>query len=445
MSFLTLLFAAPLAAQEPEKPVVEVSQEALGEVEDAFQEHFFEALKQKAIENHDKAIDALVQALAVDPSKTVVYLELGKNFNALERYSEAAVHLEEGRKAAPKNEAILAELYNTYYLSKEFKKAVPVVKELSALDDSYSEDLVNLYILTEDYEMALALLDKLEQEKGYSTYRESLRRQVYARTGNTEAQVSNLQEKIAENPENETEYLNLIFVYSENGEVEKAFKTAQELLKKNPDSELVHLAMYKFYITRNNSKEAVNSMKILLGSDQIDEITKYQALNDFLLYVTENPALEEELVELVEIFSEEENNSKVYKQLGFFFTEKGDRELALQYYSKALESGIGDFGLYHDVLNLMLEAGAYSSAEELSAQALEIFPTQASLYLLRGKALLGLENYREAEKSLLNGLDFVIEDQALENEFHTALSEAYTGLGNPAKAKEFSNKIKPEK
>ncbi len=358
--FLTLLqLGQPANAQVPEKPVVEMAQDDLGNVTDAFQEHFFEALKQKAIENYDKAIDALVQALALKPDEPVVYLELGKNFNALRQYSQASVYLEKGRKAAPQNQGMLEELYTTYYQNKEFDRALPVVKDLAKLNSAFAEDLVNLYIENEKFDEALALLDSLDQTKGSSTYRESLRRQVYARTNNVEAQISDLQENIDDNPQDEKDYLNLIFVYSENGQIKEAYATAKELLKVNPESQLVHLALYKFYIADKEPEKAVNSMEILLGSDQIDEVTKYQALNDFLIYVTENPSLEEDLIRLVEVFSEKENNRKVFKQLGTFFLEKGNKELALDYFTTALENEKDDFGLFKEVINLMAEAGNY--------------------------------------------------------------------------------------
>ena len=437
---LTLLSVAPLFAQDEEKPVVEMATDDLGDVTDAFQEHFFEALKQKAIENHEKAIDALIQSLNLKPSEAVVYLELGKNFNALRKYSEAAAYLEQGRKKVPQNEQMLAELYTTYYQNKEFDKALPVVKDLSRLDPSYSEDLVNLYIQNEQFDSALSLLDSLDENRGSSTYRESLRRQVYARTNNVEAQITDLQDNIDENPQDEKDYLNLIFVYSENGQVDKAFETAQKLLEVNPESELVHLALYKFYITQNEPEKAVNSMKVLLGSTQIDEVTKYQALNDFLIYVTETPSLEEDLIGLVEVFSENENNSKFYKQLGTFFLEKGNPEQALDYFRIAVVNEKNDFGLFREILNLEMEAGNFDGAKKLSEQALEIFPTQPWLYLMNGKALNKLGNYKEAQAVLASGIDFLIDDQALEAEFYREFSEAHKGLNETAKALEYEKK-----
>ncbi|MFD2517411.1 tetratricopeptide repeat protein [Salinimicrobium flavum] len=440
LSFLALLLTSvTVLAQEKEKPLVEMAQDDLGNVSDSFQEYFFEALKQKAIENYEKAIDALVQCLAIDP-QPVVYLELGKNYNALQKHTQAAVYLQKARETVPGNPAVLEELYKAYFLNNEFGRALEVVKSLSNIHSGFSEDLVNLYILNEQYEEAIKLLDSLDAKKGSSTARDGLRRQVYARTNNVEAQVEDLKAAILQDPTDEKSYLNLIFVYSENNRVEEAFETARQLLAVNPDSELVHLALYKFYISEENSDEAVRSMKILLGSDQIEEITKYQALNDFLIYVTQNPSLEEDLIELVQVFSKDENNNKVFGQLGTFFLEKGQKEQALEYFVRALEAESGNFGLYRDVLNLQLEFEQFEAAKDLSEKALEIFPSQPLLYLLKGMALSGMENHKEAEETLLTGLDYLIDDPKIEIRFYRQLSATYEKMNNDEKATEFLKK-----
>lgn len=440
ISFLTLaLLSAVAFAQEKDKPIAEMQVEELGENTDRFQEHFFEALKQKAIENYEKAIEELVQCLAIE-SLPVVYLELGKNYNALNKYTEAAAYLEKAREQAPGEKVVLEELYNTYFMSEDYEKALPVVKDLVKIDSSFYEDLANLLLLNEKYDAALSLLDSLDNERGTSTYRETIRRQIYARTNNVDAQISDLKKNISDNPEKEQDYLNLIFVYSENGEVDKAFETAKKLLEINPSSELVHLALYKFYVTEDDGEKAVNSMRILLGSNQIDEVTKYQALNDFLLYVSENPDLEDELVKLVQVFSESENNTKVYKQLGDFFLEKGKKGPALDYYMIALDNEKGDFGLYREVIKLQLENENYQEVQQVSSKALEIFPSQPWLYLLNATAQNRLGNYEKAEEALLLGQDFIIEDPKMEAEYYVEFARAYTGMKAPQKASEYEKR-----
>src|SRR5210317_30428 len=65
----------------------------LGNVSDTFQEHFFEALKQKGIENYELAIKALKKAERAtkdDPENiAAVHFEMGKNYVKLKEYDLA--------------------------------------------------------------------------------------------------------------------------------------------------------------------------------------------------------------------------------------------------------------------------------------------------------------------------------------------------------------------
>lgn len=433
-------FSAVLGAQEKELLVEEVSQDDLGNVTDEFQQYFFEALKQKGIENYEKAIQALEKCMRIDP-KPVVYFELGKNYNLLERYSEASSFLEKANELDPKNEAVLAELYTTYYQDRQFDKALPVVEELRQLDPTYSEDLANLYILNQKFDQALKLLDDLDAKWGDSEYREGLRRQIYAQTENSDAGIVDLQERIAADPQEEENYLNLIFVYSEKGETEKAFETAQTLLELNPDSEMVHLALYKFYLDQNNSPQALASMKKVLKGDQIDEDTKYQVLNDFLLFVAANPAYEEDLMEIVEVFSENEANTEVYSQLGTFFLQAGQKEKALEYFEAGVNSGDMDFELLVKTLLLQVDFKKLEAAKILGQKGLEEYPSQPILYLINGTVLNQTREFKQAEEILSFGMDFLIDNPVMEADFYQQLVLAYTGLNETAKASEFEKKL----
>ena len=69
---LCFFFLQPLVAQDKEAIVDEVNEDDLGNVTDEFQEHFFEALKQKGIENYENAITSLEKCLELDPENAVV-------------------------------------------------------------------------------------------------------------------------------------------------------------------------------------------------------------------------------------------------------------------------------------------------------------------------------------------------------------------------------------
>ncbi|MEO2063464.1 MAG: tetratricopeptide repeat protein [Christiangramia sp.] len=439
---IVFLISGASIAQEPENPFQDVNKDDLGNVTDAFQESFFEALKQKGIENYDKAITALEKCREIDPNKAVVYFELGRNYRELENYQKAAENLQKSLELQPNNEPVLVYLYETYGLAENYSEAIQILKKLIPLDQDYEEDLANLYFLNQEFDQALSVLDRLDQQRGADSYRNKLRRQIYTRTNNTGAQIENLQKNISENPEEEQNYLNLIYMYSEQGDEEEAFRVAKELLDSHPGSSLAHLALYKFYLNRNEPEQAIESMKIVFESEEIDVESKFKVLNDFLNFVEENPEYEEELVAVSAELNQLENATGLFEKLGDFYLKKSDKEHALQFYEMGVEDDPGNFELAKNTILLQIDFQQYQQAAELSANALEIFPSQPIFYLLRGVAFNNLNNFEQAETVLKEGLDYLIDDRKMEIDFYTELVKAYNGMKNEENASEYLQKAK---
>jgi len=436
MSFLVL----PVNSQELPQLFQDVNQDDLGDVSDEFQEYFFEALKQKGIENYEKAITALEKCLELDTEKSVVYFELGKNYQELKQFEKAIQNFQKANELEPQKESILVYLFQTYGMTEDFEGAIATLKKLIPIDKAYQEDLANLYLLNENYEKALNLLDELDAKLGANSYRNSLRRQIFARTNNTGAQIENLQQGISSNPDIEQNYLNLIYIYSEQGEEEEAFKVAQELLETNPGSALAHLALYKFYLNKGDTEAAVASMKIIFESEEIDAESKFKVLNDFLNFVQENPAYEEDLIEVAGKLTEWEDAPKLYEQLGQYYIKKNNKEDALKFFELGLKENPENFELTKNTLLLQLEFEKYEAAKELSREALEGFPSQPMLYLFQAVALNKLMNFEAAEASLLDGLDYLIDNTLMEIDFYSQLFISYSGMENADKAEEYRRK-----
>ncbi|WP_139854271.1 tetratricopeptide repeat protein [Aequorivita sinensis] len=420
---------------------VENPMDELGNVSDAFQENFFEGLKQKAIENYELALSALnkaEKAANTEENKAVVYFEMGKNHVFLKEYDLAEINFNKVLKTQGDRLDVLEQFYDLYYQQKEYEKSIPLVKKLVEFDEDYKEDLANLYTLTKKYEEALKQLDDLDETWGESDIRNALRAQIYRATGNTEGAIENLEGKIDKNPKSEREYLNLIYLYSEQGNTEKAFETAKNLLKNNPKSEIVHLALYKFYLDDGNATEAINSMKTVFASEDIDKETKYKVLADFIQFVNSNPDYEAELTRVVEQFSVE--NGRVYEKIGDYYAAKNRKEDALKAYEKGIVINPDNFNLLKNTILLQIDFQKYEAAAKLSSEGLEIFPAQPLLYLLNGVANNGLNLSDNAIESLEMGLDFLMEDPKMERDFYNQLSLAYSQKGDAKKAKTYSDK-----
>ncbi|MBX2828974.1 MAG: hypothetical protein KTR22_12485 [Flavobacteriaceae bacterium] len=427
-------------AQETE---LEEPTDDLGNVSDAFQENFFEALKQKAIENYELALDALKRAERAakdnEKNKAVVYFEMGKNQKYLKQFDDAEENFMKVLESQGERLDVMEALYDLYYVKRDYNAAIPLVKKLILKDEDYKEDLANLYHRTRQYDAALELLDELDDTWGETAYRNALRRQIYKITGNSEGAIKNLEIKIDKNPKKEQDYLNLIFLYSEQGETAKAFETAKELLKNQPKSHLAHLALYKFYLEEGNTTDAMKSMNIVFGSTKIEKDSKYKVLGDFLNFVGDNPQFEADLDGVISQFSAE-GNGQVYQQLGDYYLAKKEKETALRFYEKGVMLDEDNFSLIKNTLLLQIDVEQYEEAKSLSENALGTFPAQPLLYLLNGVANNRLSDFSGAIDSLDTGIDFLLDDPKMERDFYEQLQIAYSGKGDSRKASEYKKK-----
>jgi len=184
----------------------------LGNIEDKFQEFFFEALKQKGIENYDRAIIALQKCLNLDDSEAVVHYEMGKNYVKLKNYGAAEGAFKKALQLEPDNEWYLDELYGVYVEMKAYDKAVETVQQLVKYHPDYKEDLANLYYRRGEFKKALELLDELDEGYGVTKSREELRHEIYNATGSDQDRIEYLEKRIVDNPDNENNFLNLIIL-----------------------------------------------------------------------------------------------------------------------------------------------------------------------------------------------------------------------------------------
>jgi len=430
-----LLFSEGMLAQKDS----DVAQDDLGNVTDQYQEYFFEALKQKGIENYDRAITALLECIEINDSEGVLYYELGKNYVALKNFGNAEDALKKAVSKEPSNEWYLDELYGVYIQQKDLTKAIKTVKQLVSYHPDYKQDLASLYVQSEKYDQALEILDELDKTIGISPSRDRMRNQIYVATGRDKARIKNLEQRIETNPDSEANYLSLIYRYSESGNTKKAFETAKKLQETNPNSQLVHLALYKFYLEKNDAKMAIESMKIVLKSNKIKADAKYKVLNDFIKFVGNNPQYEADLLEVTSDVSSSESG-KTNAELGEYYFSKGDKQKALKYYQEARRVEPNNFAVLRNVLLLLIDTKDFEKAASQTEDAIETYPSQPILYLIKGVALNNLNKPKAAIEILEEGLDYIIDDTKMESDYYSQLSEAYKQNNNLAKAEELNKK-----
>ena len=129
---------------------------------DEFQEVFFEALKQKGIENYDKAINLFLDCKRLEPDNTVVDYELAKVYLLEKNFVSALEYSLESVVSEPENYWYLNMLVD---ILRGQGRSVDEIKDRIPYDNELlKENLALIYYKRSDYNNALKVLKELENE-----------------------------------------------------------------------------------------------------------------------------------------------------------------------------------------------------------------------------------------------------------------------------------------
>ena len=270
-----------------------------------FQTHFFEALKQKAIKNYNKAIESLELCSEIDSSNVSVLFEFSKNHLELNNYFEAELFIDKALALEPENRYLLQHKVAVLKAQRNFGKAIEMQKEIVQLQPKENEELVFLYIQNQNFDLAEDLISKMEEN-------------------------------------------------------------------------------------------AMSTLK----------------LKSFKNYLDNRKLLQQ---------NEEKNQDIAYKNM--------DIESLKKTYSKSKE-----YKIMQEILSEEAKEELFEIVYADSKAALELFPEQPYLYKMNGFALNKLGKYKEAIAVLSLGIDFVIDNSAMEADFYEQLSISHEKLGNKSEA-----------
>lgn len=399
---------------------------------DEFQIFFYESLKQKGIENYDKAIQALYKCQQIEPKNPVVFFELGKNYLLQKDYVNAYDYFKKATDLDSTNRWYWAGMYDAAYNQRNFDEAITLLKKLITFRNDYKEELVKLYIYTQQYDLALQLIDELTETIGKSEQREQYRAQILATNRYQGQEEKKYLDGIKSNPKQESNYIALIYLYHDKNEVLKAFEVAKQLEKSIPDSDWAQLSLFKFYMDNGDEKNMTASMEKILKSHRIDLKIKHRVFNEVLIFVKNKPHLSL-LIENAIPYFKDDTEVKVAKEVAKFYLNQNNWKQAEKYFEIYYKTDSNDVG------NLLLWCQALTELKEFpkllknATSFVEVFPLQPEFYYYQGLALNQDKKFKKALEALESGIDFVIDNTVLEAQFYIQMGEAYNGLGDSKK------------
>jgi len=414
----------------------EVREDDLGDVSDELQSTFFEAIKQKGIENYDKAIDLLETCNAQLPNNAAINFELGKNYYELDKLQLAENALQKANTLKPNNQWILETLYRLYRSQKNISQTIAILKNLKKIHPKYTDDLIRVYYTSQQYNKALSLINQLD-EKGVTRNREQLRHQIYIHGGLFSEQTNYIEKKVRKSNATEADYVKLIYAYSRLKNTKKSFEVSEAFSKAYPSSAAPHLTLYKFYMNAKYFEKAIISMHKVLKSGSINDTDKYKVLNDFFNFTTKNNAYLPQLEEAIKVFP----NVAISSRMALLYSSI-NKEKASEYMASVTTNNATSFDDLKLLGTVLLRENKIEDALKNSEKALGLYPAQPIFYLQQAQAQNRSNQAKKALESLEFGLDYLIDNPTMEAQFYTETAKAYQLLNDIKNQKKYLQKAK---
>ena len=442
--FFFFSFAIMMAgtAQDKNNLSDEINVDDLGNHTDEFQEVFFKAIAQRAVENPQKALEELERCLKIEPKSTAVFYEMAKNYIDLKAYEEAETFLQKTLNDPDyqDNVNIRKQLFYVFNRQKKYDEAIIEAKFISEFDPVYYQELANLYLIRNEYQLALDALDDYDAIEGFDEFRDEYRMIIYKEGSLLKQGIEFFRKRFQNSKEDTRAAISLMELYRLRNSPGKAIEVGKKLEDHSPNQPELFVEMALAYLVSKNISEAKSYSKKVVESLTLDEKKKVKVINTFKAFALQNPEAQGAFVNVLDSALSSEKNSSSKAELGEFYKSR-DKEKALENFKSALRNKPNDFKLIKNIIELAIELEKYDEVLQTSQNALESFPSQAYLYYAQGLALGKLDNHKTAIGVLEEALDYIFEDEKLKEKVFIALKESHFALGETEKAESYEKKL----
>lgn len=403
-----------------------------------FERLYIDANKAKLLEDYDQSIKLFEACLKIDPNTAAAYYELG---NLYMQFNETERAIENSAKAIeidPDNyyyRLLYAEiLKNTQQFEDAEKEYRAILKLFPSKVNIYVE-IALLNVFNKEYQKAIEVYDDLEEQIGPNVEIKLKKQYLYIQLGEIEKAADEIQALIDLEPDNVDYYLLLAEVYYVNGVDDKALKTYKKAADLFPENSRVHLSMAEYYRGLGQFEKSLGHLKIAFADPSLDVDSKVKTILGFFDLADREPAYRDDIFDLGQILSKAHpNNARVMTINGDIAMSMNNKKLARKYFMQAVQIEKDRYPIWYQLLELEAELDIFDSLEMHSEEAVELFPNQPVCYYFLGYSRGRLKKYKESAEAYESGLNLIIDNPPLKNQFYLSMADAYNEIGEYAKS-----------
>ncbi len=399
--------------------------------------YFSNGLQSKYRDDTEGAIRNFEQALRFMPDDAASMYELSEQYYNAGRIEEAFNMIQQAAKIDPENKWYQMRLGLFYRNLEQYDDFIKLYEKLTAKypdDPDMLSELIEAYLLTENYGKALEKMDLLEKQIGQNDLITEQRLAIYKHQGSSKKVIAELEKLIEQNPENIRYYGLLAQEYSENGKIKDAVKTYEKIKEINPENPYINVSLLELYEKNGDNDKAFKELLAAIRNQNLDIATKTNTYDYWMNKHQADKDIDEQARQCGQAFVEALPDHKLgYLILGSCYLIEENSVKSKAMYQKVLSIDSTDFYGWQNLIISESRLNENEAVRDHAIAALKFYPMQPVFYWYAGVANAVLTNNDDAITYLEKGRRYTT-DKLQMSEFDGFLGDLYHQQGDEAKA-----------
>lgn len=394
---------------------------------------FAQGLIAKEIGNLQEALELFNKALDINPNDAAANYEIARVLTALGRNDEALDKILKSTSLKPDNIWYKAYYANVSRINENYDDYVTAYEELveqNPYDLNFLYELAFAYQFIGDYEKAIVAYGKIEDVVGINERITTQKTDFYVKLGKPEKGIVEFEKLIATNPDDPRYYALMAEYCSRNKLDDKAVWAYEKIVEISPNDPYVHISLADYYDKKGEKDKSYNELKIGLSNPLLDLSTKINLLVGYYRgELTDEQKLQAlELSEiLLEVHSGNPMASTFYASMLY---ENGEYKKARPLFRDIVKSGKANYVAWEQLLFCDLYLEDNQALADDAEVCIDYFPNYPLPYFFAGIGNFQIKDFVKAKAFLESGKDFVVNNNALLEQFYSTLGDTYNELKN---------------
>ena len=405
---------------------------------------FSKGIECKYREDVEGAIKNFEEALKFMPDDAASMFELSEQYVKAGRVEDGFAMSKKAAELDPDNKWYQMRLAMFYRNTEQFDEFANIYESLTEKypgDVNMLSDLLEVYLLTENYDKALEKLNLLEKQAGINDMVNEERIEIYKRQGNTKKMMSELERLVKENPENTRYYHILAKLYMDNKKEKEAIKLYNQIKALDPNDQYINISLLEYYEKKGDLDKAFDELIEAINNKNLDINTKANIYDYWFNKFQTDKNIDQQALRAGNAFVEAYPDNKMgYLILASYYINREEYQPCRAMSLKALECDRSNYTAWQYLVVCEAPLMAFDSLRKHAVEALQYYPTQPLFYWFAGVGYAYDKQDEEAIGYFEKGRRFVT-DKKLLADFDSYLGDLYHSVGEVEKSFEAYDRV----